>query len=77
MNVVYSRLLDQSEVERIQKLELMDEFEEWHLIQGQRDMFFFRLAEVIFLVQRGKILYYIYIYNIIDEKEEKKQNHQQ
>ncbi|CAK9068657.1 unnamed protein product [Durusdinium trenchii] len=34
MNEIYSRHLDQSEVERIQKLELMDEFEEWHLIQG-------------------------------------------
>ncbi|CAE7347213.1 LCMT1 [Symbiodinium natans] len=35
MNEVYSRHLDQKEVERIHKIELMDEFEEWHLIQGQ------------------------------------------
>lgn len=34
MNTVYSRYLDQADVERIHKLELLDEFEEWHLIQG-------------------------------------------
>lgn len=34
MNEIYRSHLDQSEVERIHKLELMDEFEEWHLIQG-------------------------------------------
>eukprot|EP00439_Symbiodinium_sp_Y106_P044201 s5276_g5.t1 len=34
MNEIYSRHLDQKEVERIHKIELMDEFEEWHLIQG-------------------------------------------
>jgi len=34
MNEVYSRHLDQADVARIQKLELLDEFEEWHLIQG-------------------------------------------
>jgi len=34
MNEIYKNHLDQSEVERIHKLELMDEFEEWHLIQG-------------------------------------------
>merc|ERR1712050_675825 len=34
MNEVYSKHLDQKDVERIQRLELLDEFEEWHLIQG-------------------------------------------
>lgn len=34
MNDVYSRYLDQKDVERIHKLEMMDEFEEWHLIQA-------------------------------------------
>lgn len=33
MNEVYSRHLDPKDVERIHKLEMMDEFEEWHLIQ--------------------------------------------
>eukprot|EP00929_Paragymnodinium_shiwhaense_P008190 TRINITY_DN112132_c0_g1_i1.p1 TRINITY_DN112132_c0_g1~~TRINITY_DN112132_c0_g1_i1.p1 ORF type:complete len:371 (+),score=96.65 TRINITY_DN112132_c0_g1_i1:95-1207(+) len=34
MNGVYSRYLDQEDVARISKIEMMDEFEEWHLIQG-------------------------------------------
>merc|ERR1712019_77606 len=34
MNLIYSKFLDQEDVERIQRLELMDEFEEWHLIQS-------------------------------------------
>jgi len=34
MNEVYSRHLDEKDVERIHKLERMDEFEEWHLIQA-------------------------------------------
>mmetsp|Transcript_55136 Transcript_55136/g.118387 ORF Transcript_55136/g.118387 Transcript_55136/m.118387 type:complete len:414 (+) Transcript_55136:73-1314(+) len=33
MNEVYEKHLDRAEVERIQRLELLDEFEEWHLIQ--------------------------------------------
>merc|ERR1719499_607410 len=33
MNEVYDKHLDASDVERIQRLELLDEFEEWHLIQ--------------------------------------------
>lgn len=34
MNEVYSRYLDHKDVERIQKIEMMDEFEEWHMIQA-------------------------------------------
>jgi len=34
MNQVYNKYLDSKDVERIQRLEFMDEFEEWHLIQG-------------------------------------------
>jgi tRNA wybutosine-synthesizing protein 4 len=34
MNEVYSKYLDEKDVERIHKLEMMDEFEEWHLIQA-------------------------------------------
>eukprot|EP00931_Biecheleriopsis_adriatica_P055676 TRINITY_DN32970_c0_g1_i1.p1 TRINITY_DN32970_c0_g1~~TRINITY_DN32970_c0_g1_i1.p1 ORF type:complete len:366 (+),score=71.05 TRINITY_DN32970_c0_g1_i1:47-1144(+) len=34
MNEVYGRHLDQKDVERIHKLEMLDEYEEWHLIQG-------------------------------------------
>lgn len=34
MNEVYSKYLDQADVERCHKLELMDEFEEWRLIQA-------------------------------------------
>jgi len=34
MNQIYSRHLDEKDVERIHKLEMMDEFEEWHLIQN-------------------------------------------
>jgi len=34
MNKVYKEYLDSKDVERIHKLELMDEFEEWHLIQA-------------------------------------------
>jgi len=34
MNQVYSKYLDREDVARIQKIELMDEFEEWHLIQA-------------------------------------------
>lgn len=34
MNKIYSTYLDQADVDRIHKLEMMDEFEEWHLIQG-------------------------------------------
>jgi len=34
MNEVYSKHLDRTDVERIQRLELLDEFEEWHLIQA-------------------------------------------
>lgn len=33
MDQVYDKYLDVSDVERIQRLELLDEFEEWHLIQ--------------------------------------------
>merc|ERR1712190_87377 len=34
MDEIYNKYLDQKDVERIQRLELLDEFEEWHLIQG-------------------------------------------
>mmetsp|Transcript_18037 Transcript_18037/g.38549 ORF Transcript_18037/g.38549 Transcript_18037/m.38549 type:complete len:363 (-) Transcript_18037:214-1302(-) len=34
MNKVYDKYLDCKDVERIQRLELLDEFEEWHLIQA-------------------------------------------
>jgi len=34
MNSVYDKHLDIKDVERIQRLELLDEFEEWHLIQA-------------------------------------------
>lgn len=34
MNEIYSRHLDVKDVERIHKIEMMDEFEEWHLIQA-------------------------------------------
>jgi len=34
MNQVYDKHLDCKDVERIQRLELLDEFEEWHLIQA-------------------------------------------
>mmetsp|Transcript_97083 Transcript_97083/g.153069 ORF Transcript_97083/g.153069 Transcript_97083/m.153069 type:complete len:381 (-) Transcript_97083:54-1196(-) len=34
MNEVYSKYLDQKDLDRIHKLEMMDEFEEWNLIQG-------------------------------------------
>jgi len=34
MNQIYSRHLDEKDVERIHKIERMDEFEEWHLIQA-------------------------------------------
>jgi len=34
MNEIYSKHLDQKDVERIHKLEMMDEFEEWYLIQA-------------------------------------------
>jgi tRNA wybutosine-synthesizing protein 4 len=34
MNEIYSKYLDRADVERIQRIELMDEFEEWHLIQA-------------------------------------------
>lgn len=34
MNEIYSKYLDPKDVERIHKLEMMDEFEEWHLIQA-------------------------------------------
>jgi len=34
MNEVYDSHLDRKDVERIQRLELLDEFEEWHLIQA-------------------------------------------
>lgn len=34
MNEVYDKLLDAKDVQRIQRLELLDEFEEWHLIQA-------------------------------------------
>lgn len=33
-NEIYSRYLDRADVDRIHRLEMMDEFEEWHLIQG-------------------------------------------
>ncbi len=31
---IYNTYLDKQEVQRVQKLEFLDEFEEWHLIQG-------------------------------------------
>lgn len=34
MNSVYSKVIPSSDVQRIEKLELFDEFEEWHLIQA-------------------------------------------
>lgn len=34
MNQIYSRHLDEKDVERVHKIERMDEFEEWHLIQA-------------------------------------------
>lgn len=34
MNEVYSKHLDEKDIERIHRLEMMDEFEEWHLIQA-------------------------------------------
>lgn len=34
MNDVYARHLDQEDVQRTHKIEMMDEFEEWHLIQA-------------------------------------------
>ena len=34
MNQVYYQYLDSKDVSRIQRLELFDELEEWHLIQG-------------------------------------------
>ena len=34
MNQVYYEYLDAKDVSRIQRLELFDELEEWHLIQG-------------------------------------------
>ena len=34
MNQVYCEFLPQKDVERVQRLELFDELEEWHLIQG-------------------------------------------
>lgn len=34
MNEIYDKYLDRTDVERIQRLELLDEFEEWHLIQS-------------------------------------------
>jgi len=34
MNKIYSTYLDQADVDRIHKLEMLDEFEEWHLIQA-------------------------------------------
>jgi tRNA wybutosine-synthesizing protein 4 len=34
MNEVYSKYLDQQDLDRIHRLEMMDEFEEWHLIQA-------------------------------------------
>lgn len=40
MNSVYSKHLDTKDVERIQRLELLDEFEEWHLIQGHYMLLF-------------------------------------
>eukprot|EP00927_Polykrikos_kofoidii_P068206 TRINITY_DN63575_c0_g1_i1.p1 TRINITY_DN63575_c0_g1~~TRINITY_DN63575_c0_g1_i1.p1 ORF type:complete len:387 (-),score=76.13 TRINITY_DN63575_c0_g1_i1:96-1256(-) len=34
MNQIYTKYLDQKDVERIHRIELMDEFEEYHLIQA-------------------------------------------
>lgn len=33
MDVLYSRMLPREDVRRIERLEMFDEFEEWHLIQ--------------------------------------------
>lgn len=34
MNQVYAQYLDQADIDRVHRLELLDEFEEWRLIQG-------------------------------------------
>lgn len=34
MNMLYSRLLDPSEIRRVSRIEMFDEYEEWYLIQS-------------------------------------------